>query len=59
MALLEHAPRSATVIGDEDGELYFLSRRAFDAVLLKNPSIATLIKKAAAVRHTENLDDDG
>ncbi|MEK7474779.1 MAG: cyclic nucleotide-binding domain-containing protein [Candidatus Coatesbacteria bacterium] len=48
VALLGNTPRTATIIGDEDGELYSLSRKAFDAVLLRNPGIATLIQQSTA-----------
>lgn len=54
MALIEHAPRTASVIGEEDGDLYFLPRDAFKKVLLSNPSIAALIQKTAAYRHAQN-----
>jgi len=55
MALLKNARRSASVIADEDGELYFLSRHVFSGILLKNPAIARLIKQTAAARQAENL----
>jgi len=55
MALLGNSRRSASVIGEEDGELYFLSRRVFSNILLKSPAIAKLIKQTAAARQAENL----
>jgi CRP-like cAMP-binding protein len=48
VALLENTRRTATLIGDEDGELYSLTRDAFDDILLKNPGIAALIKQSTA-----------
>jgi len=54
MALLNNAPRSATAIGDEDGELYFLSRKTFDAVLLRNPEISAMIQQRAEYHRTRD-----
>lgn len=54
MALLENAKRSATIIGEMDGELYTLSRDTFNQVLLKNPHIAELIKQAATTHHNRD-----
>jgi len=54
IALLENTPRSATVIGEEEGELYYLSRAAFDKVVARNPHIAELVKKAAEYRHARD-----
>ncbi len=54
MALIDDIERTATVIGEEDGDLYFLPREAFKKVLLNNPGIAELIKKTAQYRATQN-----
>ena len=54
MALLSHTPRTASVIGEEDGEIYFLPRETFKKVLLHNPSIAALIQQTAAYRGAQN-----
>lgn len=54
MSLLDNTPRSATVMGSEDGEMFTLSRDAFNAVLLKNPQIATVIRQIARARQESN-----
>ena len=54
MALLKDEPRNATVTGEIPGKVYGLSREAFDAILLKNPSIATMVRKTAADRRAED-----
>jgi ATP-binding cassette subfamily B protein len=53
MALLFHALRNATVMGEQDGMLFSLSREAFDGILLKNPRIAELIEKEARRRRAQ------
>ena len=53
MALLYNTPRNATVIGEQDGMLFSLSREAFNGILLKNPRIAELIQKEAARRKAQ------
>lgn len=50
LALIQDSPRTATVIGGEPGDYYFLTRHAFDQILLKNPTIGDTIRKAAAGR---------
>ena len=54
MALIDNAKRNATIIGEQDGELYSLSRDAFNKVLLANPGIAKLIRQAAEYRKIHN-----
>jgi len=53
MALLYNTPRNATVIGEQDGMLFSLSRDQFNGILLKNPRIAELIQKEAARRKAQ------
>lgn len=54
IALLENTGRTASVIADTDGELYFLPRDAFKKILLANPPIADLIRQTAAYREAKN-----
>ncbi len=54
MSLLDNTPRSASVVGTEDGEMFTLSRDAFTAILLKNPQIATVIRSIARARQDSN-----
>ena len=54
IALIENVPRTATVLGLEDGEMFTLNRESFEGVLLKNPEIATIIKQVSAQRQTAN-----
>ena len=39
MSLITGEPRSATVLAEEDGELWQLDKKDFDALLMKNPAI--------------------
>lgn len=52
MALIDNKPRNASVVGEEAGELFYLSRPTFDKVLLKNPNIASLIRQTATKRRS-------
>jgi CRP-like cAMP-binding protein len=54
MALIDNVKRTATILGEHDGELYSLSRDAFNKVLLSNPGIAKLIQQAAEYRKIHN-----
>jgi len=54
MALIDDVPRNASVIGDEDGEIYFLPRETFKKVLLVNPRISEMIKQTADYRRAQN-----
>jgi len=54
MALVNNEPRAATVVGDTEGEIYYLSRKSFEQILLKNPGIATIIKQVANIRRDQN-----
>jgi CRP-like cAMP-binding protein len=54
MALINNEPRAATVIGDGVGELYFLSRKSFEQILLKNPGIADIIRQISDKRKAQN-----
>jgi len=53
-SLLDNTPRSATVVGAEDGEMFTLSRDSFTAVLLRNPQISTIIRQVARARQDSN-----
>ena len=54
MALIDDVKRSATVVGEEAGELYFLPREAFKKILLANPGIGELIRHTADYRKAKN-----
>ncbi len=54
IALIENVPRTATVVGAEDGEMFTLSRESFEKVLLKDPAIATVIRQIAETRKQSN-----
>lgn len=56
IALIENVPRTATVIGLEDGEMFTLARDSFEKVLLVNPQIATVIRQVAQTRRDANKD---
>ncbi|CAN1209545.1 cyclic nucleotide-binding domain-containing protein [Tumidithrix helvetica PCC 7403] len=50
MALLNSAPRSATVVASTDMDVYQLKQEHFDDVLLKSPSISNALSRALAKR---------
>ncbi len=54
IALIMNEPRNATVIGETDGEVYFMGRDTFKKVLLTNPNIADLIRQTAEYRKAQN-----
>jgi len=54
IALIENVPRTATVMGLEDGEMFTLARESFEKVLLTNPAIATVIRQVAQSRTEAN-----
>jgi len=54
MALIDNVKRTATVLGEEPGDLYFLPREAFKKILLANPEIGELIRHTADYRKAKN-----
>jgi len=54
MALIEDFPRTATIVGEEAGEMYTLSHEAFESVLLNNPQVKELIMHEAEDRKKRN-----
>ncbi len=54
MALIDNVKRTATVVGEEAGDLYFLPREAFKKILLANPGIGDLIRHTADYRKAKN-----
>ncbi len=58
MALLNNERRNATIVGEEDGELYYLPRETFTKVLLNNPDVAELIRQTAEYRQAQNRAQD-
>lgn len=50
MALLDHAPRNATVRATDYCDLFVLEREAFDLVLERHPDFARYIQATAAAR---------
>ncbi len=53
MALMSNDPRNATIVAEEVTELFVLQRYDFEKILLKNPVIATELKKAFFERKTK------
>jgi CRP/FNR family cyclic AMP-dependent transcriptional regulator len=54
ISLIDNTPRTATVVGLEDGEMFTLSRDSFNEVLLKNPQIATILREISRARQQSN-----
>jgi NTE family protein len=50
MALLSNTPRTATVVCEEDGEVFTLLRATFRTKLLENRHVADLIRRTAEER---------
>ncbi|HXL73425.1 MAG TPA: cyclic nucleotide-binding domain-containing protein [bacterium] len=46
MALMSNEPRNATVVAEEVTELFVLQRYDFEKILMKNPLIASELRKA-------------
>ena len=53
MALLSHAPRSATVTTTEDSRLMVLSPRRFEVILAQEPTVAKAVLSVMAERLRE------
>jgi len=53
MSLLSNTPRTATVVCEEDGEVFTLLRTTFRNLLMDNRHVAELIRKTAAERQAE------
>jgi MFS superfamily sulfate permease-like transporter/CRP-like cAMP-binding protein len=45
MALIENKPRSASVVADEDVDLYMLTRDAYNDIVCNHPDLASLLFK--------------
>jgi CRP-like cAMP-binding protein len=41
------------VVGEEEGEMFTLSKHAFEKILLSNPEIGDLIRKTASERKSQ------
>jgi CRP-like cAMP-binding protein len=54
MALVSDLPRTATVVAEEDGELFILYKKDFKKILLANPKIAGIINDVFAKRRASN-----
>jgi CRP-like cAMP-binding protein len=54
MALISHEPRSATIMAEEDTNLFVLSRLDFEKILMKNPGVAQELRKAFYERKQRN-----
>ncbi len=54
MALLTDIKRTASVIAETDGEIYFLPRDAFKKILMMNPGIGEMIRTTASYREAKN-----
>lgn len=55
MALIDHAPRSATIRANEDSRLAILTQKAFDAMLETEPELGVNILKGVAQTLSDNL----
>ena len=54
MALLDHAPRNATVRATDYCDLFVLAREAFDPILDRYPDFARHIRAIAAARNPQH-----
>lgn len=54
MALVTDLPRTATVISEDNGELFILYKKDFKKILLANPKIAGIINEVLARRRASN-----
>ena len=54
MALVTNDPRGATVIADEDAELFVLYKKEFKQLLLNNPEIEKQVKEVLQTRKLKN-----
>jgi CRP/FNR family transcriptional regulator, cyclic AMP receptor protein len=55
MALIDHAPRSATIRAYEDTKLAILTQKAFDKLLASEPELGVNILKGLAQTLSDNL----
>lgn len=55
MALIDHAPRSATIRADENTKLAILTQKAFDVMLESQPELGVNILKGVAQTLSDNL----
>lgn len=53
MSLISDEPRSASVVCEEDGVAFTLLRSTFRKVIMANPIVGAMIRKAAATRRSE------
>jgi len=54
MALLDNIRRTASVMGENEGEVCFLSKSSFMGILLKNRDTAERIRQTADYRRAQN-----
>jgi ATP-binding cassette subfamily B protein len=54
MALISNEPRTATVMAEKLTELFSLQKSDFDAILMRNPTIAAKIREARQQRGEAN-----
>lgn len=50
LSLLTNEPRTASVVGEEDGVVFTLTRETFQRALVNNPQVGALIRKTASER---------
>jgi CRP/FNR family transcriptional regulator, cyclic AMP receptor protein len=55
MALIDHAPRSATIRANENTKLAILTQKAFDVMLTSEPELGVNILKGVAQTLSDNL----
>lgn len=54
MALIDNLPRNASVVAEENSDVYCLSHEDFQSILLRNPGITAVIKHTADFRRIQN-----
>jgi CRP-like cAMP-binding protein len=54
MALVTDLPRTATVVAEEEGELFILYKKDFKKILLSNQRISAIITEVLAKRRASN-----
>jgi len=54
MALVTELPRTATVIAEENADLFVLYKQDFKKILMKNPKISVIINEVLSKRKSSN-----
>jgi CRP-like cAMP-binding protein len=54
MSLISDEPRSASIVAEEDSELYVLGRGNFEKIFMDNPTVAEALQIVNHSRHEKN-----